>query len=93
MRVKYLIPFLVLVLVFSFALACGGTSGESKESGNLKVEDKLDKDRIDGFKKRYDKIITGGLAKNPPVKARGPKKRGRIKQSKVRNLLCRLKEH
>jgi len=51
MRVKYLIPFLVLVLVFSFALACGGTSGESKESGNLKVEDKLDKDRIDGFKK------------------------------------------
>lgn len=58
------------------------------------VADKLDKDKIDGFKKRYDKIITGGLAENPLVKVRGePKKRGRIKQSKVRNLLFRLKEH
>jgi len=58
------------------------------------VADKLDKDKIDGFKKRYDKIITGGLAENPLVKVRGgPKKRGRIKQSKARNLLCRLKEH
>ena len=58
------------------------------------VADRLDKGRIDGFKKRYDKIIKGGLAENPPAKVRGgPKKRGRIKQSKARNLLCRLKEH
>ena len=31
MRVKYLIPFLVLALVFGFALACNGTSTETKE--------------------------------------------------------------
>ena len=69
---------------------------EIKEAVNKKSEvaDKLDKDKIDGFKKRYDKIIKGGLAENPPDRVRdGPKKRGRIKQSKARNLLCRLKEH
>jgi len=58
-----------------------------------KVADKLDKDKIDGFKKRYDKIITRGLAENPPARASRTNMRGRIKQSKVRNLLCRLKEH
>ena len=31
MRVKYLIPFLILVLIFSFALACNGTSAETKK--------------------------------------------------------------
>ena len=69
---------------------------EIKEAVDKKraVADKLDKDKIDGFKERYDKIIKGGLAKNMPAKVRdGPKKRGRIKQSKARNLLCRLKEH
>lgn len=59
-----------------------------------KIADKLDKDKIDSFKKRYDKIIKEGQAENPLVKVRGgPKKRGRIKQSKARNLLYRLKEH
>jgi len=58
------------------------------------VVDRLDKDEIDGFKDRYDKIIKGGLAENPIVKVRGgPKKRGRKKQSKAKNLLDRLKEH
>lgn len=69
---------------------------EIKETVDKKreVADKLDKDKIDGFKKRYDKIIKGGLAKNTPVKVRDrPKKRGRIKQSKAKNLLDRLKEH
>jgi len=59
-----------------------------------KVTDRLDEDEIDGFKDRYDKIIKQGLTKNPPVKKRdGPKKRGRIKQSKATNLLCRLKKY
>ena len=59
-----------------------------------KVTDRLDENEIDGFKNRYDKIIAQGLAKNPPVKKRdGPKKRGRIKQSKATNLLCRLKKY
>jgi len=56
--------------------------------------DRLEEHEIDGFKDRYDKIIARGLAKNPPVKKRdGPKKRGRIKQSKATNLLLRLKKH
>ncbi len=58
------------------------------------VTDKLDTNEIDSFKDRYDKIIKRGLAKNPPVKKRdGPKKRGRIKQSKATNLLLRLKRY
>jgi len=58
------------------------------------VADKLDEHEMDGFKDRYDKIIKRGLAKNPPAKKRdGPKKRGRIKQSKATNLLLRLKKY
>jgi len=69
---------------------------EIKEAVDQKrdVADRLDKYEIDFFKDRYDKIIAQGLAKNPPVKKRdGPKKRGRIKQSKATNLLLRLNEH
>lgn len=69
---------------------------EIKEAVDEKriVADRLDEDKIESFKDRYDKIISRGLAKNPPVKKRdGFKKRGRIKQSKETNLLLRLKEH
>ena len=79
-----------------WAIDMAGLLIEIKETVDKKreVADKLSKDKIDGFKKRYDKIIKGGLSKNPLVKTRGgPKKRGRIKQSKARNLLCRLKEY
>jgi transposase len=58
-----------------------------------KVTDRLDKGEIDGFKDRYDKIIKQGLAKNPVKKRDGPKKQGRIPQSKATNLLCRLKKY
>ena len=69
---------------------------EIKEAVDKKrdIADRLDKYEIDNFKDRYDKIIKQGLTKNPPVKKRdGPKKRGRIKQSKATNLLLRLKKY
>ncbi len=68
---------------------------EIKEAVDEKrvVADKLDEDEIDGFKDRYDKIIKRGLTKNPVKKRDGPKKRGRIPQSKATNLLLRLKKY
>lgn len=41
------------------------------------------------FAARYEALLTVGLAANPPP-ARGPRRRGRIKQSPARNLLERL---
>ena len=35
MKVKCLIPFLDLVLIFGFTLACGGTSRESSEQSKM----------------------------------------------------------
>ena len=69
---------------------------EIKETVDKKrvLSNKLEQDRIEVFKERYDKIIETGLGQNPPVRLRdGPKKRGRIKKSKARNLLCRLKDY
>jgi transposase len=43
----------------------------------------------DAFVARYDTLIAAGLAANPPPE-RGPRRRGRLKQSPVRNLLERL---
>ena len=69
---------------------------EIKETADKKriAADRLDGDEIDNFKDRYDKIIARGLAKNPPAGKRdGPKKRGRVKQSKATNLLLRLEKY
>lgn len=69
---------------------------EIKETVDKKrlVASKLEQDEIEVFKERYDKIIEAGLDQNLIAKVRdGPKKRGRIKQSKAKNLLDRLKEH
>jgi transposase len=41
------------------------------------------------FVARYDTLLAAGLAANPPP-ARGPRRRGRCKQTPVRNLLERL---
>lgn len=60
---------------------------------NRDKTDKLDKESLEDFKNKYDKIIAHGLKESSSSKARqGPKKRGRIKKSKAENLLYRLKE-
>lgn len=69
---------------------------EIKETVDKKrvLAGKLEQDKIEVFKERYDKIIEAGLDENPPVRLRdGPKKRGRKRKSKAGNLLCRLKDY
>jgi len=58
------------------------------------VANQLDQAQIKSFEERYEQIIEKGLAENPlPTLQNQPKKRGRKKQSKVKNLLDRLKEY
>jgi len=45
------------------------------------------------FLKGYERIVQAGYAQNPVATARGPKRRGRRKQSKARNLLDRFRDH
>jgi len=49
---------------------------------------------LDRFLKRYQRIVAAGYAQNPAVAPPpGPKRRGRRKQSKARNLLDRFRDH
>jgi len=43
--------------------------------------------------KTYERIVQAGYAQNPVAPAHGPKRRGRRKQSKARNLLDRFRDH
>jgi transposase len=46
------------------------------------------------FLKGYERIVKAGYAENPPVAPPpGPRRRGRRKQSKARNLLDRFRDH
>jgi transposase len=45
------------------------------------------------FLKGYERIVQAGYAQNPLASAHGPKRRGRRKQSKARNLLDRFRDH
>ena len=45
------------------------------------------------FLKGYEQIVKAGYAQNPVAPAHGPKRRGRRKQSKARNLLDRFRDH
>jgi len=45
------------------------------------------------FLKGYKRIVQAGYAQNPVGAAQGPKRRGRRKQSKARNLLDRFRDH
>ena len=49
---------------------------------------------LDRFLKRYQGIVNAGYAQNPVAQPPpGPKRRGRRKQSKARNLLDRFRDH
>jgi len=49
---------------------------------------------LDQFHKRYLRIVEDGYAQNPVTESSaGPKRRGRRKQSKARNLLDRFRDH
>jgi len=49
---------------------------------------------LDGFQARYIQIVDIGYEQNPaPEPPNGPKRRGRRKQSKARNLLDRFRDH
>lgn len=50
-------------------------------------------DRLAYYEIEYDKLMTKGLAANPPPAKPPPKKRGRPKQSPPKNLLDRLLKH
>jgi len=45
------------------------------------------------FLQGYNRILQAGYAQNPLAPAQGPKRRGRRKQSKARNLLDRFRDH
>jgi transposase len=45
------------------------------------------------FLKGYERIVKAGYAQNPVAPTHGPKRRGRRKQSKARNLLDRFRDH
>lgn len=54
----------------------------------------LPAENLDGFHKRYLRIVEAGYAQNPVTQPpAGPKRRGRRKQSKARNLLDRFRDH
>jgi len=56
-------------------------------------EDALSDTQVRDFERRYDRLIKRGLKANPPPPDPPPKRRGRVKQSKPKNLLDRLQAH
>jgi len=56
--------------------------------------DKLSDANLDRFHRRYLRIVAAGYAENPAAdRPTTPKRRGRRKQTKARNLLDRLRHH
>jgi hypothetical protein len=45
-RIKYLIPFIVLGVIFAITLACSGTGGERKEEVELETKEQIDKEEV-----------------------------------------------
>jgi transposase len=62
-----------------------GATDRARQQGEGRLAPTL----CDAFVARYDALIAAGLAANPPP-VRGPRRRGRLKQSPVRNVLERL---
>ncbi len=59
------------------------------EQARVQGQARLPRSQRNDFVARYRVLLAAGLAANPPP-ARGPRRRGRIKQSPARNLLERL---
>jgi transposase len=65
---------------------------EMNDTVNKTAKGKLSKKASEIFRLKYDKIIRAGLKECPLPEAGGKPKRGRIKKSKSRNLLERLRD-
>ena len=58
------------------------------------IANQLELEQIRNFEEKYDQIIQDGLSENPSsISQDQPRKRGRKKQSKAKNLLDRLKKY
>jgi transposase len=65
---------------------------KAEVEAHLDTANSLPPERLRFYEERYDQLVNQGLEMNPtPEKL--PNKRGRVKQSKPKNLLDRLQEH
>ncbi len=65
---------------------------QTVESVQSSGQKKLTETQIKRFKEDYDQIVNRGLLANPPPE-KPPGQRGRVKQSRAKNMLDRLQQH
>jgi len=81
---KWAKPMIDHLLTIKAAVEAARTAGQTA----------LPDANLDRFLKRYKRIVDAGYAQNPIAKLLpGPKRRGRRKQSKARNLLDRFRDY
>jgi transposase len=66
---------------------------DAVEEARLQGRSTLTAVQVTDFEARYDRLMEQGYEVNPPPAEPVPKRRGRTKQSKPRNLLNRLRDH